>query len=84
MPKTTSDIRGFVNAASYLRSIIKDFSKLAGPLIDQSIGPKNAPVVLTAESQAAWSKIKDALTTTTVVEYFVWRLPVVLETDCWK
>lgn len=44
IPSTTSEIRGFVNAAGYLRSLIKDFSKLSGPLTDQSLAPKNKAV----------------------------------------
>lgn len=81
IPSTTSEIRGFVNAASYLRSLIRDFSKLAGPLIEQSTGPKNAPVVLTSDSRESWSKIRDALSSTPVIKCFHWRLPVVLITD---
>ncbi|KAI0992947.1 hypothetical protein K3495_g15237 [Podosphaera aphanis] len=81
MPKTTSEIRGFVNAAGYLRSLIKDFSQLAGPLTDQSIGPKNTPVRLTVDSMNSWKKIRDALTSAPVIRKFDWRLPVVIESD---
>ncbi|KAI0992367.1 hypothetical protein K3495_g15819, partial [Podosphaera aphanis] len=80
-PSTNSEIRGFVNAAGYLRCLIKDFSKLAGPLTDQSIGPKNKPVTLSPESERSWLAIKDAMSSSPLVRKFDWRLPVVLETD---
>ncbi|KAI0991489.1 hypothetical protein K3495_g16698, partial [Podosphaera aphanis] len=81
LPKTTSEIRSFVNAAGYLRCLIKDFSKLAGPLTDQSVGPKNHPVTLTQNSIDSCLAIKKALTTSPLVQKFDWRLPIVLETD---
>ncbi|KAI0994514.1 hypothetical protein K3495_g13668, partial [Podosphaera aphanis] len=81
MPTTTSEIRGFVNAAGYLRSLIKNFSRLAGPLTDLSVGPKNCPVKLSAEAIDSYNKIKDALTSAPVVRKFDWRLPTVLESD---
>ncbi|POS82548.1 hypothetical protein EPUL_005935, partial [Erysiphe pulchra] len=81
MPSTTSEIRGFIGAAGYLRSLIKNFSQLAGPLTDQSVGPKNKPVKLSAESINSWRTIKNVLTTTPLVKKFDWRLPIVLETD---
>ncbi|KAI0999844.1 hypothetical protein K3495_g8354, partial [Podosphaera aphanis] len=81
MPSTTSEIRSFVNAAGYLRSLIKNFSKLAEPLINQTVGPKKSPVILTNESIKSWNKIKDAITSVPVVRKFDWRRPIILETD---
>lgn len=81
MPTTTTKICGFVNAAGYLRPFIKDFSILAGPLTDQSIGPKNKAVTLTKESAESWRAIKNALISSPLVRKFDWHLPIVLETD---
>ncbi|KAI0993586.1 hypothetical protein K3495_g14598, partial [Podosphaera aphanis] len=81
MPTTTSEIRGFVNAAGYLRSLIRNFSELAGPLTDQSTGLKNAPVTLSQASIQSWESIKNAITSTPVVRKFDWKLPTVLESD---
>ncbi|KAI0996082.1 hypothetical protein K3495_g12100, partial [Podosphaera aphanis] len=67
MPTTTSEIRGFVNAAGYLRSLIRNFSELAGPLTDQSTGLKNAPVTLSQASIQSWECIKNAITSTPVL-----------------
>ncbi|KAI1001091.1 hypothetical protein K3495_g7108 [Podosphaera aphanis] len=81
MPSNTSEIRSFVNAARYLRSPIKNFSKLAEPLINQTVGPKKCPVTLMIESIKSWKKIKDAITSVPVVRKFDWRRPIILETD---
>lgn len=81
MPKTTSEIRGLVSVAGHLRCLIKNFSVLAGPSSDQSIGPKNKPVVITAELVKSWQNIKNALVSAPPVRKFDWRLPVILETD---
>ncbi|KAI1004419.1 hypothetical protein K3495_g3793 [Podosphaera aphanis] len=73
IPSTTSEIRGFVNAAGYLRSLIKNFSALAGP--------KNAPVQLNIEAINSYNRIKEPLSSAPVVQKFDWKLPVVLESD---
>ena len=80
-PSTTSKIRGFANAAGFLRCLIKDFSKLAGSLIDQFIGPKNTSVTLSRQSERSWLAIKDAMSFSPLVRKFDWRLPIVLESD---
>lgn len=84
IPTDTSEIRSFVNAAGYLRSLIKKFSHLAGPLTDQSVGPKNKPGILTPESITPWKTIKQALTSSPILRKFDWRLPIILETDASK
>lgn len=81
MPKTTSEIRSFIGAANYLRHLIKDFSKIVGPLIDISTGPKNTPITLSDDAKKSWLSIRNALTSTPVLRKFDWRLPIVLECD---
>ncbi|KAI0998222.1 hypothetical protein K3495_g9972 [Podosphaera aphanis] len=81
IPSTTTEIRGFVGAASYLRCLIKDFSKLAGPLTDQSVGPKNQPVTLSPQSIESWKTIKQSMISMPLLQKFDWRLPIVIETD---
>ena len=78
MPSTTTEIRGFVNAAGYFRHLIKDFSEISGPLTDQSTGPKNAPVILSPQAQEAWTRIRDLITTMPIAKKFNWQLPVIL------
>ncbi|KAI0995043.1 hypothetical protein K3495_g13137 [Podosphaera aphanis] len=84
MPKTSTEIRSFVNAAGYFRSLIDRFSDMSAPLTKLSSGPKNATVHLTAEATKAYNDIKRALTTTPVLRKFDWRLPIVVESDASK
>lgn len=79
--RTTSEIRDFVSAAGYLRCLIKNLSEIAGTLIDQSVGQKNQPVILTKESIISYNKIKEALTTAPLIKKFNWKLPIIIESD---
>lgn len=81
MPTTTTEIRGFVSAAGYLRKLISNFSKLSGPLTDLSVGQKNQPIKLTLEAVKSWEAIKEAMSTAPIVKKFNWRLPIIVETD---
>ena len=81
MPTTTTEIRGFVNMTGYLRSLIANFSKIAAPLTDQSVGSKNAKVDLTPASIAAWHQLRELVTTTPLVKVYQWDLPCTIETD---
>lgn len=81
MPATTTEIRGFVNAAGYFRSLIPEYAKESGALTDQSVGPKGAPVTLSSQAQKQWKKIRDLITTIPLVKPFDWQLPCVVESD---
>ncbi|KAI0997921.1 hypothetical protein K3495_g10268 [Podosphaera aphanis] len=84
MPKTTSDIRGFISAAGYMRFLIKNFSQLCEPLHELMKGPKNCKFVLGKDATKAWKHIRDAITTLPVVAMFQFSLPVVIESDASK
>ncbi|KAI1003237.1 hypothetical protein K3495_g4970 [Podosphaera aphanis] len=81
MPNTTSEIRGFISAAGYMRFLIKNFSQLCEPLHELMKGPKNCKVVLGKDAIKAWKHIRDAITTLPVVAMFQFSLPVVIEPD---
>jgi hypothetical protein len=81
MPGTITEIRAFVNAAGYLRHLIKGYAEKSGPLTDLTGGPKDQPVTLSAEAQTAWREIRDLITNLPIFKPFDWCLPVVLETD---
>ncbi|KAI0991781.1 hypothetical protein K3495_g16406, partial [Podosphaera aphanis] len=81
MPKTTTEIRAFVNAAGYFCHLINRYAEISGPLTDLTGGGKNIPVRLSPAAKSAWLKIKDAITSLPVVKVFDWRKPVILETD---
>ncbi|KAI1004918.1 hypothetical protein K3495_g3298 [Podosphaera aphanis] len=84
MPTTTTQVRGFVNAAGYFRHLIKNYSKLAAPLTELTGGPKNQTIKLSSEAINAWHKIRSALTTTPVVKVFSWLQPIIIESDSSK
>jgi len=81
MPTTTTEVRGFVNAAGYFRHLIENYSEKSGLLTDLCTGPKGAPVTLSAEAQQQWRHIRDIITSLPLVRVFDWRLPCVLDTD---
>ncbi|KAI1001153.1 hypothetical protein K3495_g7046 [Podosphaera aphanis] len=81
LPTTSTEIRSFVNAAGYFRSLINRFSDMSAPLTELSSGPKHSTISLTPEAIKAYQNIKDALTTTPVLRKFDWCLPIVVESD---
>lgn len=81
LPATTTEVRGFVNAAGYLRNLIKGYSERTGALTDYTGGPKGQSVTLSDKARQQWQDIRDAITSLPVVRTFNWRLPSVIETD---
>src|ERR1700694_2908140 len=78
MPTTTTEVRGFVNAAGYFRHLIENTPEKSGLLTDLCTGPKGPPVTLSAEAQQQWRHIRDIITSLPLVRVFDWRLPCVL------
>lgn len=81
LPTTTTKLRGFLNAAGFLRSLIHGFSGHAAPLYPLTSGGKGTAIKLNKEQVAAFHKLKEALTTAPVVRAFCWSLPVYLWVD---
>ncbi|TLD11448.1 hypothetical protein PspLS_11927 [Pyricularia sp. CBS 133598] len=81
LPKTTTELRGFFNAAGFLRRLIHGFSGHAAPLYPLTSGGKGAAIRLNKKQVAAFSKLKKALTTAPVVRAFCWSLPAYLRVD---
>ncbi|KAI0992919.1 hypothetical protein K3495_g15265, partial [Podosphaera aphanis] len=84
MPTTTTEVRGFVNAAGYFRHLIDRYAEISGPLTNFTGGGKNLSITLSPDAISAWRKIRDIITSLPVVRVFDWRKPVVLETDASK
>ena len=51
MPTTTTEVRGFVNAAGYLRNLIKNYFERTGAPTYYSGGPKGQKLDLTEKAQ---------------------------------
>jgi hypothetical protein len=80
-PSTATEVRSFLNAASYFRHFIRQFAHQSACLYDLTGLPKGAKVTLSEEQLAAWRRIRDALTQAPLLKPYDWTLPVVLETD---
>jgi hypothetical protein len=64
-PTTTSDIRCFLGLAGYYRWFIKDFSKIAKPMM--KLLEKNKAFEWTTECQASFEELRKCLTSTPVL-----------------
>ncbi len=83
IPRTSTQLRGFLNFANYQRQYMVGYSTLARPLYQLLKGevPKNAKVVLSHEQLDSFLKIKSLLCATPVLKLFEVDKPVVLITD---
>jgi hypothetical protein len=63
-PTTVSEIRSFLGLAAYYRRFIKDFSKIAKPMM--KLLEKNKAFEWTKECQASFEELKKRLTTSPV------------------
>ena len=64
-PKCVKDIRSFLGHAGFYRRFIKDFSKIARPLI--SLLAKDVPFIFDDECLNAWEKLKMELISAPIV-----------------
>ena len=78
-PKSVKDVRTFLGMATYCAKFIQNFSDLTKPLRD--LTKKNASFVWTAQHEAAFNKVKEALTSDTVMAYFDSQKQTELVTD---
>lgn len=78
-PTSVNEIRQFVGLASYYRRFVRDFATVAKPLHD--LLRKNARFQWTPESNQAFEKLKELLTTTPVLGYPMDHGDLILDTD---
>ena len=78
-PTTVKQIRTFVGMASYYRSFVKDFSRRAHPLTE--LTKQNVKFRWGAEEEAAFTDLKEALTTEPVLALPDFTKPFILMTD---
>jgi hypothetical protein len=64
-PTTTSEIRSFHGFAGYYRRFIKDFTKIAKPMM--KLLEKNTALKWIAECQASFEELRKCLTSTPVL-----------------
>ena len=66
-PKTATEVRSFLGLAGYYRQYVKKFAAIAGPL--HALTRKDAVFHWGAECQAAFDKLKNLLTTTSITAF---------------
>jgi hypothetical protein len=78
-PKNIHDIRAFLGLAGYYRRFVKDFSKLASPLTN--LLHKDIPFKWTKKQEAAFTELKQAVSTAPVLIVPDPNQPYVVVTD---
>ena len=78
-PVDTRTLHSFLELASYYRRFVPGFASVTGPL--RSLTKKDVPFIWTTECQAAFSHLKNMLTSSPILAYHNFSHPLVLETD---
>lgn len=78
-PKKVKDVRSFLGLAGYYRRFIKDFSKIASPMID--LTKKDEEFIWTEECEKAFNELKQRLISPPILAYPNYSEPYILQTD---
>ena len=73
------DVQAFIGFANFYRRFIKDFSKIAAPLVH--LTRKDVPFEMSPECVRAMEALKKAFTSTVVLAHFNPEKPCIVETD---
>jgi len=87
-PKTAHHVQQFLGLASYYRRFVQGFARIAAPLSDllkeddiELHTKKNRPIVWNALCDSAFQRLKDALTSESILIQVAVREPFTIETD---
>ena len=78
-PTKVKDVRSFLGLAGYYRRFIKDFSKIASPMID--LTKKDEEFKWTETCEAAFNELKQRLVSPPILAYPNYNEPYILQTD---
>ena len=78
-PTTVTEVRSFLGLAGYYRKFVKDFSSIAKPLTKHT--GKGVPFLWVEETEKAFKKLKEALTTAPVLALPEQGKPYTVYTD---
>lgn len=78
-PKCVKEVRSFIGLVNFYRKFIKDFSKIAQPLL--LLTRKDAPFAWGTSQQKAFNTLRDALITEPVLAYPDFSKPFVVVSD---
>lgn len=79
IPKTTTQIKGFLGILGYYRKFIRDFAKLTKPLT--KCLKKDAKIIHNDEFVSCFNDCKHLLTTDPILKYLDFNRKFILETD---
>nr|XP_012152955.1 PREDICTED: uncharacterized protein LOC105664165 [Megachile rotundata] len=79
IPKTPTHVKSFLGLTGYYRKFIRNFSKIAKPLID--LTKKDTPFHWTDKQQLAFNTLKQKLCESPVLQYSDYDKPFTLTTD---
>lgn len=82
LPKTETELRGFLGTIGYYRRFIRDFAKITKPLTEQL--RKDQQITHTDKFIEAFNKCKIILTSSHVLQYPDFSKPFILTTDASK
>lgn len=82
-PKTIKDVQSFLGLSGYYRRFIKDYAKIAEPLLKQlrQLKDKNYHLKWTAECTTAFENLKKKLTDAPIMSTPNFKEPFILELD---
>ena len=80
-PKNVSDVRSFLGLAGFYRRFVKDFSEMVLPITELTKTVTGAPFEWGTKQDAAFSKLKEALTNAPVLLIADPKLPYTLNCD---
>ena len=78
-PRSPTQVRQFLGMASYYRRFVKDFAKVAKPLVNLTC--KNQVFKWTEESESAFKALKQVLSGPKIMAYPLQEGPFILDTD---
>ena len=88
-PKTVYDVRSFLGFVGYYKRFIKDFSKISKPIREVITGLENQSkrtakktlIEWTEAANSAFETLKELCTSTPILAYPDYQLPIILHTD---
>jgi RNase H-like domain found in reverse transcriptase/Reverse transcriptase (RNA-dependent DNA polymerase) len=80
-PTNLKQVQSFLGLASYYRRFIKDFSKIAHPLIELTKGKGERNFIWGEDQQRAFDVLRKHLTTSPILAYPDWNKDFLLFTD---
>ena len=80
-PKTRKQLRSFLGLASWFRSFIQNFAKIAAPLYDSTKGTNQEKFLWSEKQENAFKELKETMSSSPVISYPRENLPIYIFCD---